>query len=110
MSVVLGDARIDLEIEMRPFLQGMRHSEARAAGDLADDPFDTKRIGDYVGRRCRSSTIKDVAQELNLDWDTGKTLATPYMAAQLAKAGAPGPKAIGIDEIWIRRATATASW
>ena len=32
------------------------------------------------------------------------------MRAQLAKAGTPGPKAIGIDEISIRKATPTASW
>ncbi|MGH3850342.1 MAG: ISL3 family transposase, partial [Pseudonocardiaceae bacterium] len=43
------------------------------------------------------------AQELGLDWDTVKTLEQQYMAAQLAKAGTPGPKAIGIDEIAIRK-------
>ena len=40
---------------------------------------------------------------MNLDWDTVKTLEKQYMAAQLAKAGTPGPKAIGIDEISIRK-------
>ncbi len=70
---------------------------------LADNPFYTKRFAYYVGRRCRSATIKDVAKELKLDWDTVKTLEKQYMAAQLAKAGTPGPKAIGIDEISIRR-------
>ncbi len=70
---------------------------------LADNPFYTKRFAHYVGRRCRSAAIKDVAQELKLDWDTVKTLEKQYMAAQLAKAGAPGPKAIGIDEISIRK-------
>jgi hypothetical protein len=34
--------------------------------------------------------------------ETVKTLEKQYMAAQLAKAGTPGPKAIGIDEISIR--------
>ena len=34
---------------------------------LADNPFYTKRFAHYVGRRCRSATIKDIAQELNLD-------------------------------------------
>jgi transposase len=70
---------------------------------LADNPFYTKRFAHYVGRRCRSATIKDIAQELNLDWDTVKALEKQYMAAQLAKAGAPGPKVIGIDEISIRK-------
>src|SRR6266540_603649 len=70
---------------------------------LADNPFYTKRFAHYVGRRCRSTTIKELAKELHLDWDTVKTLEKQYMRAQLAKAGAPGPKAIGIDEISIRK-------
>ena len=48
-------------------------------------------------------TIKDVAKELHLDWDTVKKLEKQYMRAQLAKAGTPGPKVIGIDEISIRK-------
>ena len=70
---------------------------------LADNFFYTKRFAHYVGRRCRQGTIKDVAKELKLDWDTVKTLEMKYMRAQLAKAGTPGPKAIGIDEISIRK-------
>ena len=30
---------------------------------LADNPLYTKRFAWYVGRRCRSSTVKDVAEE-----------------------------------------------
>jgi transposase len=70
---------------------------------LADNPFYTKRFAYYVGRRCRAATIKDVALELKLDWDTVKTLEKQYMAAQLAKTGIPGPKVIGIDEVSIRK-------
>jgi transposase len=70
---------------------------------LADNPFYTKRFAHYVGRRCRSTTIKELAKELHLDWDTVKILEKQYMRAQLAKAGTPGPKAIGIDEISIRK-------
>ena len=70
---------------------------------LADNPFYTKRFSHYVGRRCRQGTIKDIALELQLDWDTVKSLEMQYMCAQLAKAGTPGPKAIGIDEISIRK-------
>jgi transposase len=70
---------------------------------LSDNPFYTKRFAYYVGRRCRNETIKDVARELHLDWDSVKTLEMQYMRAQLARAGAPGPKAIGIDEISIRK-------
>ena len=42
---------------------------------LADNPHFTKRFAFYVGRRCRQASIRDVAKELKLDWDTVKTLA-----------------------------------
>ena len=70
---------------------------------LADNFFYTKRFSHYVGRRCRQGTIKDVAREPKLDWDTVKTLEMQYMRAQLAKAGTPEPRVIGIDEISIRK-------
>jgi transposase len=70
---------------------------------LADNPLYTKRFAFYVGRRCRSSTLKEVAEELHLGWDSVKELDKQYMRAQLAKAGTPAPKAIGIDEISIRK-------
>jgi transposase len=70
---------------------------------LADNPFYTKRFAYAVGRRCRSSSIKDVAEEFHLDWDSVKALDKQYMRAQLDRVGMPGPKAIGIDEISIRK-------
>jgi transposase len=70
---------------------------------LADNPFYTKRFAYYVGRRCRQVTIKDIAKELKLHWETIKALEMQYMRAQLARLGAAGPKAIGIDEISIRK-------
>ena len=66
---------------------------------LADNPHYTKRFAFYVGRRCRSTPIRDIAAELKLDWHTVKELDEQYMRAQLAKAGTPAPMAIGIDEI-----------
>jgi len=77
-----GDTRIYLELEVRRV---------------------TKRFAYYVGRRCRQATIKDVAKELALDWHTVKALEMQYMQAQLARAGTPAPRAIGIDEISIRK-------
>ena len=99
-----GDTRIFLEIEVRRVL-------CRACGKvkrellefLADNTHFTKRFAYFVGRRCRQATIKDVAKELNLDWDAVKELEKQYMAAQLARAGTPTPKVIGIDEISIRK-------
>jgi transposase len=96
--------RVYLEIEVRR-VQCRRCGKVKRERleFLADNPFYTKRFAHYVGRRCRSTTIKELAKELHLDWDTVKTLEMQYMRAQLAKAGMPGPKAIGIDEISIRK-------
>lgn len=99
-----GDMRIYLEFEVRRVQCRSCGKVKRERLDfLADSPFHTKRFAHYVGRRCRSTTIKDLAKELHLDWDTVKTLEKQYMQAQLTKVGAPGPKAIGIDEISIRK-------
>jgi transposase len=70
---------------------------------LADNPFYTRRFAFYVGRRCRSSTIRDVARELRLDWKTVKALEMEYMREQLRRVGTPAPTVIGIDEISIRK-------
>ena len=70
---------------------------------LSDNPFYTKRFSFYVGRRCRASSIKDVAKELRLDWHTVKELEKQYMREQLRRIGTPGPKIIGIDEVSIRK-------
>jgi transposase len=56
-----------------------------------------------VGRRCQASTIKDVAEELHLDWHAVKEMDKQYMREQLRRAGTPGPKVLGIDEISIRK-------
>jgi transposase len=70
---------------------------------LSDNPFYTKRLAYYIGRRCRSSTIKDVAKELHLDWKTVKDLEKQYMGEQLRRAGKARPRVIGIDEISVRK-------
>ena len=70
---------------------------------LADNPLYTKRFAYYVGKRCRASTIQDIAEELGLHWHMVKDLEKQYMREQLRRAGTPGPKVIGIDEISIRK-------
>jgi transposase len=70
---------------------------------LADNPFYTKRFGFFVGRRCRASSISDVARETHLDWKTIKELDKQYMAEQLRRAAIPAPAIIGVDEISIRK-------
>lgn len=99
-----GDTRVFLEVEVR-------RVDCRQCGGvkrerlawLADNPGYTRRFAFWVGRRCRESTIKDVARELHLDWETVKELEKQYMREQLRRAGNPAPRVIGIDEISIRR-------
>jgi transposase len=70
---------------------------------LADNPHFTKRFAFYVGRRCRQASIRDVVKELKLHWYTVKALEKQYVRAQLKRAGTPGPRAVGIDEISVRK-------
>ena len=62
---------------------------------LADNPLYTKRFAFYVGRRCRESSIKALAEELRLDWHAVKDLDKQYMREQLRRVGCPAPRAIG---------------
>ncbi len=106
-----GDARVSLDVEVR-------RVDCRSCGGvkgerlpwLADNPFYTKRFAFLVGRRCRESTVKAVADDLRLGWDAvpfdsapGEALDVQYMAEQLRRAGAPGPRVIGIDEVSVGR-------
>lgn len=65
---------------------------------LADNPLSTKRFAFYVGRRCRESTVRAIAEELHLHWHTVKELDKQSMREQLRRAGCPAPRVIGIDE------------
>lgn len=70
---------------------------------LASNPRYTKRFVRAVGRRCRESTIKDVAADFSLDWDTVKELEKEYMQDQLKKVGHPVPRKLGVDEISVEK-------
>lgn len=99
-----GDTRVYLALEVRRVLCrrcGLVKTEKLEF--LATNPFYTKRFAFYVGRRCSTGTVKDIARELHLDWDTVKELDKQYMREQLRRAGTPGPRVIGIDEISIRK-------
>jgi len=96
--------RIFLAIELRRVACRSCGAVKREQLDfLAENPRYTKRFAFYVGKRCRSSTIKDIADELGLEWHTVKELEKQYMREQLRRAGTPGPKVIGIDEVSIRK-------
>ena len=70
---------------------------------LADNPLYTKRFAFFVGGRCRQTPIKEVAEELFLDWHAVKELDKQYMGEQLRRVGTPTPRVIGIDEIAIAK-------
>jgi len=96
--------RIVLELEVRRIACRHCGTVKRERLDfLADNARFTKRFAFYVGRRCAQASIRDVARELKLDWDTAKTLEMQYMQAQIDQAGTPAPLAIGIDEISVRK-------
>lgn len=98
------DPRLYLEIEVRRVhCRSCGQVKRERLDFLAGNPLYTKRFAFYVGRRCRSATVKDVVRELHLDWHAVKESDKKYMAAKLARAGTPGPKAIGIDEISMRK-------
>lgn len=99
-----GDRRIYLDLEIR-------RVACRRCGTvkqerlefLADSPFYTKRFAFFVGRRCRASSIQDVARGTHLNWKMVKALEMQYMHEQLRRAGAPRPRVIGLDEVSIRK-------
>jgi transposase len=98
------DHRIYLDMEVRRVDCRRCGAVKRERLDfLVENALHTKRFALYVGRRCRSGTIRDVAAELHLDWQTVKRLEMDYMREQIRRVGTPGPKVIGIDEISIRK-------
>lgn len=70
-----GDTRVYLEFEVRRVKCAVCAKVKTERIDfLADNRFYTKRFAWHIGRRCRQSTISDVAKEFKLDWQTVKSL------------------------------------
>ena len=83
-----GDARIYLEVEVRRVqCKRCRKVKQEKLTWLVDNPFYTKRFSYYVGRK----------------WHTVKTLEKEYMQEQLRRNPVATPRAIGIDEISLRK-------
>jgi transposase len=96
--------RVYLDVEIRRvFCRRCQKVKQEKLDWLANSPFYSKRFAFYIGRRCRDSSIQDVAQEFHLNWKTVKALEKQYMLEQLRRAGNPGPKVIGIDEVSVRK-------
>ncbi len=70
---------------------------------LANNPRYTQRFAMHVGKLCRDMTNKAVAEMERLHHSTVKELDKLYMQKQIARAGLPAPRAIGIDELSIRK-------
>ena len=70
---------------------------------LAKNPRFTQRFAMHVGALCREMTNTAVAEVEHIHDSTVKDLDTLYMQKQVARAGLPAPRAIGVDEIAIRK-------
>ena len=70
---------------------------------LANNPRYTQRFAMHVGKLCRDMPNKAVAEMERLHHSTVKDLDKLYMQKQVDLAGLPAPRAIGIDEISIRK-------
>ena len=68
---------------------------------LARNPRYTQRFALHVGDLCRDSTNKAVGLREHLHHSTVKDLDKLYIARQVARAGTPAPRVIGVDEISI---------
>jgi transposase len=95
--------RIVLELEVRRVACPVCGVKCERLDFLADNPHFTRRLAFCVGRRYRQASIRDVAKELRLAWDTLKALETQHMRAPIERAGTPAPRAIGVDEIAVRK-------
>ena len=99
-----GDMRVYLDVEIRRvFCRRCQKVNQEKLDGLADSAFYTKGFAFYIGRRCRDSSIRDVAKGFHLDWKTVKLLEKQYMREHLRRTGTPGPKVIGIGEVSIRK-------
>ena len=99
-----GDTRVYLELELRRVdCKDCGAVKTEKLAWLANNPLYTKRFAFHVGRRCRQSSIKDVAKEHHLDWHSVKELEKEYMHEQLRRAGAARPHVVGIDEISVSK-------
>ncbi|MDQ2668394.1 MAG: hypothetical protein M3Z05_20730 [Gemmatimonadota bacterium] len=83
-----GDPRIYLEFDLRRVDCRVCDGVKREQLDwLAANPHYTKRYALFVGKQCRSASIKEVALDLRMDWHAVKEMDKLYMREQLVAAG-----------------------
>ncbi len=98
-----GGLRIYLQLDVRRVNCRYCGVKTETLELLAKNPHYTRRFAMDVGERCRAASIKEVALATRLHWETVKQLEMEYMQMQLAGAGEPYPRYIGIDEIAVRK-------
>jgi transposase len=103
-DIGVADWRIYLEFERwRVWCPRCRAVFVEQLDWLAKNPRYTQRFALHVGKLCRDMPNKAVAEIEHLHHSTVKDLDKLYMQQQLASAGSPAPRAIGVDEIAIRK-------
>lgn len=106
-----GPYRIYLDLEVRRVACRLCGKVKRERLEfLLENALHTERFARYVGRRCRTGTIKDIAKEMNLDWQTVKRLEIRRMRAQLERAPSPVRRRWGSTRSPSARVTSIASW
>ena len=70
---------------------------------LAKNPRYTQRFALHVGKLCQDMPNQRVAEMERLHHSTVNDLDKRYMQKQVERAGLPAPRAIGIDELSIRK-------
>lgn len=100
----LGEYKVVLVAEIRRVkCKECNKVKKESLEDFIKNMTTTKRYMHFIGRRCRESSIKAVADEQNLDWRKVKDLEKEYMLEQLDNRPPPTPRVIGIDEISIKK-------
>ena len=80
----LGEYRVFLKADIRRVkCKQCNKVKRESIEDFIKHMHTTRRYMLFIGRRCRESSIKAIAEEQNLDWRTVKALETEYMQEQL---------------------------
>jgi transposase len=99
-----GDVRVYLEVTVRRVSCRRCGKVKRERLDwLANNPLYTKAVCLVGGAALPAMSIRNVAKNVPLAWQTVKGFEKQYMAEQLRPTGIPAPKVIGIDEIALKK-------
>lgn len=63
----------------------------------------TQRLARYIHELCKIMTVKDVAEQLDLDWKTVKKIDKFFLEKQFGQPNFEGLQVLAVDEIAIRK-------